>query len=122
MSLKHSRDFILSLESYQNISGLFVIHILSYGTRFLHERTVSCSITIFFSFQSAGRLRRLPPSNFARIRNNNLPVHLGHNGTSNGSRVSLQLLKSYKYVSGHEELCRFQSVRIFLDSHTNLYR
>ena len=27
--LKHSKDFILSLEGYQNISGLFVIHILS---------------------------------------------------------------------------------------------
>ena len=40
---------------------------------------------------------------FARIRIDNLPVHLGYNGTSNGSRVNLQLLKSYKDVNGHEE-------------------
>ena len=32
---------------------------------------------------------------FAIIRIDNLPVHLGYNGTSNGSRVNLQLLKSY---------------------------
>ena len=29
---------------------------------------------------------------FARIRIDNLLVHLGYNGTSNGSRVNLQLL------------------------------
>ena len=40
---------------------------------------------------------------FARIRIDNLPVHLGYNGTCNGSRVSLQLLKNYKDVNGHEE-------------------
>ena len=40
---------------------------------------------------------------FARIRIDNLPVHLGYNGTSNSSRVNLQLLKSYKDVNGHEE-------------------
>ena len=40
---------------------------------------------------------------FARIRIDNLPVHLGYNGTSAGSRVNLQLLKSYKDVNGHEE-------------------
>ena len=40
---------------------------------------------------------------FARIRIDNLPVHLGCNGTSNGSRVNLQLLKSYKDVNGHKE-------------------
>ena len=40
---------------------------------------------------------------FARIRIDNLPVHLGYNGTSNGSKVNLQLLKSYKDVNGHEE-------------------
>ena len=33
---------------------------------------------------------------FARLRIDNLPVHLGYNGTSNGSRVTLQLLKNYK--------------------------
>ena len=40
---------------------------------------------------------------FARIRINNLPGHLGYNGSSNGSRVNLQLLKSYKDVNGHKE-------------------
>ena len=40
---------------------------------------------------------------FARIRIDNLPAHLGFNGTSNSSRVNLQLLKSYKDVNGHEE-------------------
>ena len=40
---------------------------------------------------------------FARIRMDNLPVHLGYNGTSNGSRVNLQLLKSYKDVNGYKE-------------------
>ena len=37
------------------------------------------------------------------IRIDNLPVHLGYNGTSNSSRVNLELLKSYKDVNGHEE-------------------
>ena len=40
---------------------------------------------------------------FARIRMDNLPVHLGFSGTSNSSRVNLKLLKSYKNVNGHEE-------------------
>ena len=40
---------------------------------------------------------------FPRIRINNLPVHLGYNGTSNGSRVNLQLLKGYKEVNGHKD-------------------
>ena len=40
---------------------------------------------------------------FARIRIDNLPVHLGYKGTSNGSRVNLQLLKSYKDANGHEK-------------------
>ena len=41
---------------------------------------------------------------FARITiSNNLPVHLGYKGTSNGSRVNLQLLKSYKDANGHEK-------------------
>ena len=40
---------------------------------------------------------------FARIRIDNWPVNLGCNGTSNGSRVNLQLLKSYKDVNGHKE-------------------
>ena len=44
-----------------------------------------------------------PVAIFARIRIDNLPVHLGYNGTRNGSRVNLQLLKSYKDVNGHEE-------------------
>ena len=40
---------------------------------------------------------------FSRMRIYNLPVHLGYNGTSDSSRVNLQLLKSYKDVNGHEE-------------------
>ena len=40
---------------------------------------------------------------FARIRIDNLPVHLSYNGISNGSTVNLQLLKSYKDVNGHKE-------------------
>ena len=32
-----------------------------------------------------------------------LPVHLDYKGTSNGSIVNLQLLKSYKEVNGQEE-------------------
>ena len=66
---------------------------------------------------------------FARITIDNLPVHLGYNGTCNGNRVSLQLLKNYKDVNGHEEsvswlkgTCRFRSVKTFLDSHTNFPR
>ena len=39
---------------------------------------------------------------FAGIRIDNVPVHLGFNVTSNGSRVNLQLLKSYKDVNGHD--------------------
>ena len=66
---------------------------------------------------------------FARIRIDNLPVHLGYNGTCNGSRVSLQLLKNHKDVNGHEEsvswlqgTCIFRSFKTFLDSHTNFPR
>ena len=40
---------------------------------------------------------------FARIRIDNLPVHLGYSGTSNSSRINLQPLKSYTDVNGHEE-------------------
>ena len=40
---------------------------------------------------------------FARIRIDNLPVYLDYNRTD-GSRVNLQLFKSYKDVYGHEEL------------------
>ena len=47
-------------------------------------------------FRSAGR----QPAEIARFRIDNLPVHLGDNGTSNGSRFNLQLLKSYKDVAG----------------------
>ena len=71
----------------------------------------------FFPFRSAGGQWRLSCCNFSRIRIDNLPVHLGYGGTSNGSGVQLQLLKSYKNVSGHEEsvcwllgTCRFRSV------------
>ena len=40
---------------------------------------------------------------FARIRIDNLSVHLGYNGTSNDSRLNLQLLKSYKDANGHKK-------------------
>ena len=61
---------------------------------------------------------------FARIRIDNLPVHLGYNGTRNCSRVNLQLLKSYKDVNGHEESVSWlQGTRRFwCDSHTNFPR
>ena len=58
---------------------------------------------------------------FARIRIDNLPVHLDYNDTSNRSRINLQLIKSYKDVNEHEEsvrwlegTCRFRCV-----SHNN---
>ena len=35
-----------------------------------------------------------------------MPVHLGYNGTSYGSRVNLQLLESFKDVNGHKESVR----------------
>ena len=57
----------------------------------------------FFHFEvrvSSGDCRNVI---FARIRSDNLPVHLGYNGTSNGSRVNLQLLKGYKDANEHEE-------------------
>ena len=64
---------------------------------------------------------------FSRIRIDNLPVHLGYNGTSNGSRVNLQLLKSYKDVNGHKEPVALKERADFgvskhLDSHTNFPR
>ena len=40
---------------------------------------------------------------FAGIRIDNLPLHLGNNGTSGSSRVNLQLLRSYKDVNGQEQ-------------------
>ena len=92
-----------------------MIHILSKPTRFLHKRTVSSSITIwvlaaiwmtavhiyFFHFEVrvASGDRRVVI--FARIRIDNLTVYLGYNGTSNGSRVNLQLFNSHKDVNGH---------------------
>ena len=87
------------------------------------------SIFIFFHFDvrvANGDCRAVI---FARIRIDNLPVHLGYNGTSNGSRVNLQVLKSYKDVNGHEEpvswlkgTCRFRCVKTLEDSHTNFPR
>ena len=78
-------------------------------------------IFIFFHFEvrvASGDCRVVI---FARIRIDNLPVHLGYSGTSIGSGVQLQLLKSYKNISGHEEsvrwllgTCRFWSVKTFL--------
>ena len=66
---------------------------------------------------------------FARMRIDNLPVHLGFNGTSNSSRVNLQLLKSYKDVNGHEESVSWLYLERadfggskHVDSHTNFPR
>ena len=45
----------------------------------------------FFHFEVRVASGDCPVVIFARIRIDNLPVHLGYNGTSNGSRVNLQL-------------------------------
>ena len=112
--LKHSRDFWLSLEGCQTFLGYLWFIFYRNRTRFWCKRTVSSSIKIWslakiwttaiyiylFHFEvrvASGDCRVVI---FARIRINNLPVHLGYNGTSNGSRVNLQLLKSYKDVNG----------------------
>ena len=64
---------------------------------------------------------------FARIRINNLPVHLGYKGTSNRSRGNLQLLKSDKDANGREKLvswlkgtCGFWCVKTLLDWHLEI--
>ena len=59
----------------------------------------------FFPFRSVGCQRRSSCCNFCQDQDRQLAVHLGYSGTSNGSGVQLQLLKSYKNenVSGHEE-------------------
>ena len=58
----------------------------------------------FFHFEVRVASGDCPVVTFGRIRIDNLPVHLGYNSASNGSRVNLQLLKRYKDVNGHEEL------------------
>ena len=77
-----------------------------------------------FPFRSAGRQR--PDCRdviFARIRIDNLPVRLGYSGTSNGSGVQLQLLKSYKNVSGHEEsVCWLLGTYRFRSVDQNIFR
>ena len=55
---------------------------------------------IFFSISKCGDCSVVI---FARIRIDNLPVHLGYNDTSNSSRVNFKLLKSFRDVNGHEE-------------------
>ena len=57
----------------------------------------------FFHFEVRVASRDCPVVIFARIRIDNLPVQLGYNDASNGSRVNLQLLKIYKDVNGNEE-------------------
>ena len=57
----------------------------------------------FFLFEVRVASRDCRVLIFARIMINNLPVHLGYKGTSNGSRANLQLLKSYKDANGHEK-------------------
>ena len=60
---------------------------------------------------------------FARFRIDNLPVYLGYSGTSNGSRVKLQLLKSYKDVNGHEESVRWLALRnVQISECQNIFR
>ena len=51
---------------------------------------------------------------FVRIRIDNLPVHLGYGGTSNGSGVQLQLLKSYEKCqwTGRVGMLAFRNVQI----------
>ena len=100
--LKHSRDFWMSLEGCQTFLGYSWLIFYRNRTRFLHKRTVSSSITIwslatiwttvmyiyFFHFKvrvASGDCCVV--IQFARIRIDNLPVHLGYNGTSNCSRV-----------------------------------
>ena len=112
--LKHSKDFWLSLEGCQTFLGYLWFVFYRNRTRFLRERTVSSSITIWslatiwttaiyiiFSILkwrvASGDCRVVI---FVRIRIDNLPVHLGYNAASNSNRVNLQLLKSYKDVNG----------------------
>ena len=59
---------------------------------------------------------------FARIRIDNLPVHLGYNSTSNVSRVNLQLLNSYKDVNVNVKERADFGVSKHLDSHSNFHR
>ena len=100
----------MSSEGCRNIFGLFVIIFYRNRTRFSRERNVLSSITIcslatiwttamyisFFHFEVRVASGDSRVAIFARIRIDNLPVHLGFNGTCNGSRVSLQLLKNYR--------------------------
>ena len=68
----------------------------------------------FFPFRSACRQQRLSCCNFCQDQDRQFG---GYSGTSNGSGIQLQLLKSYKNVIGHEKsvcwligMCRFWSV------------
>ena len=49
----------------------------------------------FFDFEVRASSRDWHIVIFARIRINNLPVHLGYNGTINGSRVNLMCTDKY---------------------------
>ena len=115
--LTHSRDFRLRLEGCQTFFGYLWFIFYRNRARFLRKRTVSSSIIIwslatiwatamciyFFPFEVLVARGDCRVVIFARITNDNLPVHLGYNGTSNSSRVNLQLLKSYKDANGHEK-------------------
>ena len=72
----------------------------------------------FFHFEVRVASGDCPVVTFARIRIDNLPVHLGYNGTSNGSRVNLQLLKNYKEVNGHEEPVSLRNMQISVCQNT----
>ena len=107
----------LGLEGCQTFLGYLWFIFYRNWTRFLRKRTVSSSITIwspatiwttamyiyFFHFEVRVASVDCHVVIFARIRVDNLPVHLGYNSTSNGRRVNLQLLKSYKDANGHEK-------------------
>ena len=104
------------IETEQDFSVKELYHLaLQFGV-YLRFGRLRC-IFLFFLFEvrvASGDCRVVI---FARIRIDNLLVHLGYSSTSNGSGVHLQLLKSYKNASGHEEsvywllgTCRFRSV------------
>ena len=74
----------------------------------------------FFHFEVRVANGDCPVVTFARIRIDNLPVHLGYNGTRNGSRVNLQLLKSYKDVNGRVGKLALRKAQISVCQNTSM--
>ena len=58
---------------------------------------------ISFSISKCGSPAKIAAFKFCQDQDQQLPVHLGYKRSSNGSRVNLQLLKSYKDANGHEK-------------------